>query len=107
VHGRDWSRGNVIFGWYSVRISVGTPALLAGAFSDFTQSLQENAGILPQLGYGPPPSKIFSSSSFMYHPPFRRSERRQVAKYIKITLRFLVSFILVGKVIPVTGRGGL
>jgi hypothetical protein len=95
VDGRDWSRGNVRFGWYSVRFLVGTPALLAGVFSDFTQTLQENAAILPQLGYG-----RLLQKSFPDRPSIRRSERRQV------TLRFFESFILRGQVIRVTDRGG-
>jgi hypothetical protein len=40
-----------VFGKFSVRISVGTPAILTEAFRNFSQSLQTNARILPQIGH--------------------------------------------------------
>jgi hypothetical protein len=49
----DWVRDNtldLLFGRCSVRISSMTPAILTDDFRDFPQTLQENVGILPQLG---------------------------------------------------------
>lgn len=40
------------FGTYSVRISLGSPAILDQTSRDFSQSLEANCGIPPRLGLG-------------------------------------------------------